>query len=525
MVKGGTTRAASQPGVAKLRFILGDQLSHDISALADVNPARDVVLMAEVAEETTYAPHHRQKIVFILSAMRHFADELRQRGVKVDYIKLDDENSPASFTAALERAVARWRPAEIVMTEPGEWRVREALTQWARSSHQELDMRDDDRFFASRERFRRWAGERRQLRMEFFYRELRRETGLLMEDGAPVGGAWNFDTDNRKPLPADFVAPIRKRFPPDAITRATMRLVAARFADRFGDIETFDWPVTRASALAALDDFITHALPFFGDYQDAMRAGAPFLNHALIAPALNIGLLTPREVCARAEAAWRDGHAPLNAVEGFIRQILGWREYVRGVYWRFMPDYGKSNALAARRPLPAFYWSGDTPMRCLAEVVAQTRKHAYAHHIQRLMVTGNFALLAGVEPAAVEEWYLAVYLDAFEWVELPNTHGMALFADGGVLASKPYAASGAYIDRMSDFCDGCAYDVKQKSGPRACPFNYLYWAFLIRNEKRLAGNPRMAFPYRTLARWDAARKKEITREAEAFLDRLAVTNS
>jgi len=520
MVKSASNRAAAGAEKTVLRFILGDQLSHDISALADINPARDIVLMAEVAEETTYAPHHRQKIVFILSAMRHFADELRQRGITVDYFRLDDENAPACFTVALERTVARRRPAQIVMTEPGEWRVRDALKQWARDSQISFDLRADDRFFASHERFRRWAGDRRQLRMEFFYRELRRETGLLMESGAPAGGTWNFDSDNRKPLPDDFVAPTRKRFPPDAITRATMRLVAARFADNFGDIETFDWPVTRAAALAALDDFITHALPFFGDYQDAMRAGAPFLNHALIAPALNIGLLTPREVCARAEEAWRSGHAPLNAVEGFIRQILGWREYVRGVYWRFMPDYGKSNALAAHRPLPAFYWTGDTSMRCLAEVVGQTRRHAYSHHIQRLMVTGNFALLAGIEPTAVEEWYLAVYLDAFEWVELPNTHGMALFADGGVLASKPYAASGAYIDRMSDFCKGCAYDVKRKSGARACPFNYLYWAFLIRNEKRLANNPRMAFPYRTLAGWDAARKQEIMREAEAFLDSL-----
>jgi deoxyribodipyrimidine photolyase-related protein len=271
----------------------------------------------------------------------------------------------------------------------------------------------------------------------------------------------------------------------------------------------------------ALEHFIAEALPRFGDHQDAMMAGEAFLFHSLISSALNIGLLTPREVCLRAEREYHAGDAPLNAVEGFIRQILGWREFVRGIYWRHMPDYAAVNALGADRPLPGFYWSGDTGMNCVAEAVGQTRRHAYSHHIQRLMVTGNFALLAGVRPQEIEDWYLAVYADAFEWVEMPNTLGMAVFADGGLLASKPYAASGAYIDRMSDFCAGCAYDVKQKTGPKACPFNALYWAFLIRNEKALSGNPRMAMPYRTLAGWPEKRKAALTRSAEAFLDTLA----
>jgi deoxyribodipyrimidine photolyase-related protein len=278
--------------------------------------------------------------------------------------------------------------------------------------------------------------------------------------------------------------------------------------------------VTRAEALEALDHFIADCLPHFGDYQDAMKQGEAFLYHAVISPYLNIGLITAREVCARAERAWKQGRAPLNAVEGFIRQILGWREYVRGLYWLKMPDYAATNALAAERPLPAFYWTGNTDMNCLRQVVTETQRHAYAHHIQRLMVTGNFALLAGLDPRAVEEWYLLVYADAFEWVELPNTHGMALFADGGIMASKPYAASGAYIDRMSDYCAGCAYDPAVKLGPGACPFNYLYWDFLMRNEKRLRGNPRMAMPYRTLAKMDDARKQEIAAAARSFLDTL-----
>jgi deoxyribodipyrimidine photolyase-related protein len=299
-----------------------------------------------------------------------------------------------------------------------------------------------------------------------------------------------------------------------------IELVEQRFSDHFGGIEDFGWPVSRQDALRALNDFIDVGLPRFGDYQDAMRAGAPFLFHSLLAPALNLGLLSPREVCEAAEGAWRSGSAALNAVEGFVRQILGWREYVRGVYWSLMPEYGERNALQATRRLPAFYWTGDTSMRCLREAVSDTARHAYSHHIQRLMVTGNFALLAGVSPREIERWYLAVYADAFEWVEMPNTLGMAVFADGGQMASKPYAASGAYIDRMSDFCSGCAYDVKQKTGPNACPFNYLYWAFLIRQKDRLSNNPRLAMPYRTLAGWTAERQAAILVEAAEFLDGL-----
>ncbi|MBL8669901.1 MAG: cryptochrome/photolyase family protein [Alphaproteobacteria bacterium] len=500
-----------------LRLVLGDQLSAGISALAGIDPERDVVLMLEVDEECRHVPHHQQKIVLFLSAMRHFAQDLRRQGIQVDYVGLDDRANTGSFTSEIERAIARHGAQRLILTEPGEWRVQAMADGWSHRFGLPVDLRTDDRFFASKARFRAWANGRRSWRMEHFYHEMRREHAILVEGDQPVGGLWNFDAENRKSLPASAIPPPRRRFLPDPTTREVMAMVAERFGGNFGVLGSFAWPVTREEAREALDDFVASALPWFGDYQDAMKEGAPFLYHSLLAPALNLGLLSPREACAAAEAAWRSGRAPINAVEGFIRQILGWREYVRGVYWTLMPAYADGNALEASHDLPAFYWTGETDMQCLRAAIDSTRKHAYAHHIQRLMITGNFALLAGIAPREIERWYLAVYADAIEWVEMPNTLGMAVFADGGRMASKPYAASGAYIDRMSDYCEGCAYDVALKTGPRACPFNYLYWAFLIRNEARLRSNPRMAMPYRTLSTWSPARKAACLAEADAFL--------
>jgi len=500
-----------------LRLVLGDQLTRGIASLADLDPETDVVLMVEVVEEATYVRHHKQKIAFLFSAMRHFAQELREEGIAVDYVTLDDPDNAGSFGGELRRAVARHAPDRVVVVEPGEWRVLEMMRDWREALGVALEIRDDNRFLATKAEFAAWAGDKTQLRMEFFYREMRRKTGLLMDGREPVGGQWNLDAQNRKALPRDVRVPARRRFEPDAITRAVLDLVAARFAGHFGDLEPFGWGVTRAEALDALRFFVEEALPSFGDYQDAMKTGEPFLFHAVLSPYLNAGLLTAEEVCRAAEREWRGGRAPLNAAEGFIRQIIGWREYVRGLYWHRMPAYAQTNALAAQRPLPDFYWTGETQMNCLAQCVGDTRRHAYAHHIQRLMVLGNFALIAGLKPAEVEEWYLVVFADAYEWVELPNVHGMILYADGGVMASKPYAASGAYIDRMSDYCRGCTYDPKVKEGERACPFNYLYWNFLIENEERLARNPRVAMPYRTLAKMTPARRDEIRADSARFL--------
>ncbi|MBX9751106.1 MAG: cryptochrome/photolyase family protein [Roseococcus sp.] len=504
-----------------LRIVLGDQCSASLSALEDLDPARDVVLMMEVRGECTYVPHHPQKIALILSAMRHFARALRARGVQVDYVALDDPANTHSFSGEVARAVARHKPARIIATEPGEWRVRQDMEGWEAVLGLPVEIRDDTRFLADLGVFRRWAQGKKQLRMEFFYREMRRATGILMQGDKPEGGEWNYDAENRKPLPKGLVPPAPPRFAPDDITREVMALVAREFPAHFGTLDGFNWPVTAAEAKRALAAFITDRLPRFGDYQDALAEGEATLFHSLISTSLNIGLLLPGEVCAAAEAAYRAGGVPLNAAEGFIRQILGWREYVRGLYWFKMPGYGATNSLGAERKLPGFYWRGDSGMRCMDAAIGQTRDLAYAHHIQRLMVTGNFALLAGIDPLQVQEWYLAVYADAYEWVELPNTHGMALHADGGIMASKPYAASGAYINRMGNHCGRCRYDVKRAEGEGACPFNFLYWDFIARHAGDFAKNPRMAMPLTTLRKMAPGKLASLRAEAAKFLEQLS----
>ena len=503
---------------AALRLVLGDQLTPGVSALEGLDPKRDRVLMMEVMAECTYVPHHPQKIILILSAMRHFARALEARGVAVDYIRLDDPANTQSFAGEVARAVARHRPERIIATHPGEWRVLQDMEAWEKALGLPVEIRPDHRFICDLPRFRAWAKGRKQYRMEFFYREMRRATGLLMEGDEPAGGAWNYDAENRAALPAGVTPPAAPRFPPDEITRDVMALVRARFGTHFGAAEGFAWPVTARDAQAALKAFIRDRLPRFGDYQDAMAADKPFLFHSLISTSLNIGLLDPRAICIAAEQAWRDGNAPLNAVEGFIRQIIGWREYVRGLYWLLMPGYAEGNALSAKRPLPAFYWGTETSMRCMSQAVGQTRDHAYAHHIQRLMITGNFALIAGLDPHEVNRWYLAVYADAFDWVELPNTQGMALYADGGVMASKPYAASAAYINRMGDYCRGCAHDAKDAVGPRACPFNFLYWDFIARHAEEFARNPRMAMPVMGLRKLKPEKLAAMRAKAREFLE-------
>jgi len=511
--------------MAALRLVLGDQLSHNLSSLADMDKQQDVVLMAEVRSEATYVRHHKRKIAFIFSAMRHFAEALRADGVDVRYVKLDDDDNAGSLKAevagALEEEPDRFD--KVVVTKPGEWRLLDDMECWEGTFATPVELRDDDRFIASVEEFADWAEGRKQLRMEYFYRDMRRKTDLLMDGDAPAGGEWNYDQANRKSLPKSASPPERIAFEADDITRDVLSLVEARFDNHFGSLENFDYAVTHEDAEKALDHFIDDILPCFGDYQDAMAKGEAFLWHSLLSAYLNCGLLDPLVVCRRAEAAWQEERAPLNAVEGFIRQIIGWREYVRGLYWYKMPGYAKTNFLEANRSLPDFYWTGETDMACVSEAVEHTRKHAYSHHIQRLMVTGNFALLAGIHPDEINEWYLIVYHDAYEWVELPNTHGMAIFADGGIMASKPYAASANYINKMSNYCSGCAYDHKAKTGEKACPFNYLYWDFLARNEDKLRGNPRMGLTYKNLDKKDPDELRAMSEQAERFLDEIGAS--
>lgn len=506
--------------VQNLIPVLADQLSHNNAALRRGDPSRDIVLMMEVQAEVDEVPHHRKKVAFLFSAMRHFAAELRAAGWAVDYVILDDASNSGSFEGEIGRAVERHQPSALMITEPGEWRVRTLVQALAQDRDVNLIMLEDDRFLCSHAVFEQWASGRKQLRMEYFYRDMRRTTGLLMDGEAPEGGRWNFDSDNRKPAADDMFLPQHWQIEPDDITQSVITMLETHLPDRYGDLQPFFFAVTRAQALEALDHFVDHALADFGTYQDAMLTGQPFLYHSLLSMYLNCGLLSPLELCKRVEKAYRSGKVPINSAEGYIRQIIGWREYVRGIYWLKMPEYLAQNFFGANRPLPSFYWTAETDMACMRAALVQTKEHAYAHHIQRLMITGNFALLAGVAPKAVHEWYLAVYIDAFEWVELPNTLGMSQFADGGLLGSKPYVSGGNYINKMSDYCKGCRYSVTKKTGEGACPFNSLYWHFLDRNADKLVNNPRLGPVYRTWGRMADDKRADYLSTAEAFLSAL-----
>ncbi|WP_375290550.1 cryptochrome/photolyase family protein [Qipengyuania sp.] len=500
--------------------ILGDQLTRTLASPRGQTKDNSVILMMEVWDEATYVRHHKQKIALIFSAMRHFAAELRDAGWRVDYVELDDPENAGSFTGEVARAVERHDPEKIRVVEAGEWRVQAAMDEWPDKFPCEVEILPDDRFSASKADFADWAEGRKQLRMEYFYRDLRERADLLMDGGKPVDGQWNLDADNRKPPKEGMSAPPRPLFEPDEITRDVIELVEDRFGDHFGSLDKFNWPVTRDEAEMAADAFFAERLEKFGPYQDAMVAGQDQLYHSMLSTSINLGLLDPLDLCQRAEQSYRDGKAPLNSVEGFVRQIIGWREYVRGFYWHHMPGLAEANELGAERPLPEFYWTGETDMACLADCIRSTRENAHAHHIQRLMVLGNFCLLAGIDPRQVAEWYLVVYADAYEWVELPNVAAMILYADGGKLASKPYAASGNYINKMSDYCSGCTYSPSKKSGEGACPFNPLYWHIMDRHRGKLESNPRIGRIYATWDRMDADKRQAYLDSAEEVLDAL-----
>ena len=498
-----------------LVVVLGDQLNLDASALADFDPAQDAIWMAEVMEESTHVTSSKQRSTLFLSAMRHFAETLKSQKWPLHYTRLDDAHNAGTLADELDKAIQTLHPQQLVMTAPGEWRVLQSLRGMAKKHHLPLEVRDDTHFFSTVREFAEHAKGRKQLRQEFFYRELRQKTGILMDGKKPIGDQWNFDEDNRGSFgkAGPGILPPPTRFEPDAITLDVMQLVNDKMAKHPGNLHSFGWPVTRTQALAALDSFIQHRLPSFGLYQDAMWEGEVWLYHSHIASALNLKLLNPREVVSAAEKAYQDGHVPLPAAEGFIRQILGWREYVRGIYWTQMPEYLERNQMQAHAPLPAFYWTGNTDMACLRDAITQTLNHGYAHHIQRLMVTGLYALLLGVDPKEVHAWYLGVYVDAIEWVELPNTLGMSQFADGGVMASKPYVASGKYIDRMSNHCKGCRFNPALATGDTACPFTTLYWDYLNRHVDVLAKNPRMLMQLKNLNRLSPEAREEIASQA------------
>ncbi len=505
-----------------LLLVLGDQLDREASGFDGFDPKQDVVWMAEVAEESVHVWSSKQRITLFLSAMRHFRKKLTEERIPLHYTTLEDANNTGSLASELDRAIAHLKPEKLVMTAPGDWRVLQSLKQIAVKHGLDLEIREDHHFFSTVREFADHAKGRKQLRLEYWVRELRVRHNVLMDGKSPLGGQWNFDQDNRESFgkegPQDIPPP--KRFTPDSITKEVIELVNRRFKTHPGQVsataEGFGWPVTREQALEVFKDFLDNRLATFGQYQDAMWTGQPWLYHAHIASSLNLKLLSAREVVFATEQvfrAQRTERIPLAAVEGFIRQILGWREYVRGIYWLQMPDYVERNALGASEPLPEFFWTADIDMICLREALSQTLEHGYAHHIQRLMVTGLYCLLFGVTPREVHEWYLSVYVDAVEWVEVPNTIGMSQAADGGLMASKPYAASGQYIRRMSNYCQNCRFDPSKSVGENACPMTTLYWDFLDRHEASLAKNPRMVMQVRNLRRLTPEQRQKIQEAA------------
>jgi deoxyribodipyrimidine photolyase-related protein len=523
-----------------LVLILGDQLDTDSAALDDIDAAQDVVLMVEAFDESRHVWSHKIRTTLFLSSMRHHAASLRTRGLRVDYRALDTHGD-ATLADGLLAAIQTHSPQAIIGVEPGDLRVRaqldnaidsvaaQAVNTGATSvkgtkkasatAPLHITWREDRHFLCTLPQFRKWAGTSKSLRMEFFYRQMRQQYKVLMDGKEPAGGQWNFDADNRKSFgkagPQDVPKPLL--FKPDKITQEVIKLVNTHFVDHPGHLDRFNWPTTRVDALRALKDFIDHRLPQFGPHEDAMWTNLEFGWHSLLSSSLNLKLISPLEVVQAAEQAYREKDLDLASVEGFIRQILGWREFMRGVYYLDMPGLRTANHYDHQNPLPKWYWTADTKMNCMKNCVQQTLDNGYSHHIQRLMITGMFGVTAQIKPQAMCDWYLAVYVDAVEWVELPNVAGMALFANGGRFTSKPYIASGAYVKRMSNYCKGCAYEPETRVGDTACPMTTLYWNFLDTHEASFASNPRTALMVKNLQRMSADERLQVRKTAARML--------
>jgi len=496
-----------------LKLILGDQLNCQHSWFRHTRPDVVFVLM-EVRQETDYVLHHAQKIIAIFAAMRDLARQLRAAGHRVHYLHIDDGDNRQSLPANLDYLIAHYSASALHWQAPDEYRLDQQLSAYAAQLAIPAQMDDTEHFYTSRTDAARHFDGRARWLMESFYRQMRSRHDVLMTAGGqPLGEQWNFDHDNRESWPGLPWEPSDQR--PHHNHSTLWQSIQDAGVASFGQAQAddFRWPLNRSEALAQLDEFIRMALPHFGRFQDAMSSKAWRLFHSLLSFAMNSKMLDPRTVVAQVEAAYHAGRVPLASAEGYIRQILGWREYVRGVYWHRMPGYEQLNAFGHQAPLPHWFWSGDTRMRCLAAAVGHSLEHAHSHHINRLMVIGNFGLLAGLSPQSLHTWYLGVYIDAFEWVELPNTLGMSQFADGGLLATKPYVASAAYIDRMSDYCKGCHYQKKQRIGERACPYNALYWDFFQRNAATLSKNQRLGMVFQQLRKMDRNALAELQEQA------------
>lgn len=507
--------------MTKLCLILGDQLSLSLDALQALDKHSDHIMLAELYTETHYVKHNKLKIALLFSAMRHFAKQLRDEGFHVDYYDFTaTKDHHQSFTDVLRAQLSQHSYQQVICTEPGEYRVLNEMKRWQQELAVDVIIKSDNRFYFTLAQMHDWFSERKEPRMEHFYQFARKQTGLLMETGKPIGGRFNFDKENRNAWQSDTPLPPMLKHEQDDITEQVLTLVEQEFTDFPGKLVHFNFAVNREQALAALRHFIKHKLADFGRFQDALADNNNTLFHSLLASYINIGLLLPQEVCEAAIEAYQTQNAPLNAVEGFVRQILGWREYVRGLYWYEGESYKKHNALNAQTPLPNWFWDGKTNMRCMQKAIGHSLDDAYAHHIQRLMIIGNFSLIAGLNVTEVCDWYLAVYIDAFEWVELPNTLGMALYADNGKLASKPYAASANYINKMGNHCSSCRYNPKLVTGVKACPFNALYWDFIQRHQERFAKNPRMALMVKQWQKKSSADQHAITQWAATLIEKL-----
>jgi deoxyribodipyrimidine photolyase-related protein len=499
-------------------LILGDQLvpEHPAIAWAAAHfPGAPVqIIFIESMTKTQHLPYHRHKLTLLFSAMRHFAEGLRQQGYDVHAYR-----RAGRFTEVLRAHITQHGTTHLLMMAGAEYHARQRQTQLHEQIGIPVTLLPNSMFLVSQTNLTGVDSGKRVI-MEDFYRSMRRHFNVLMVDTKPVGDKWNFDHDNRKRLPKQVEPPEMRVFPPDDITQTVMQEIEAA-GHGVGSTAGFSLAVTHEDAARALDDFIAHRLPLFGDYEDAMSSRHAVLFHSQLSPYLNIGLLDPLTLIRRAEAAYLDGHAPLNAVEGFIRQILGWREYIYWQYWRQMPGLRTANDWEAQRPMPRMFWDGETDMNCVRHVVSRLLENGYSHHIERLMVVCNFCLLAGIDPAQVADWFLTFYIDAYDWVVLPNVIGMGLNADGGKTATKPYIASANYINSMSDYCVGCRFDHKARSGDNACPYNVLYWNFLIEHEARLRANPRSGKNVLGLRHVSEAEKARIREQARALLDEMA----
>lgn len=504
----------------KLRLILGDQLNHQHSWYQKKDDQTCYVLM-EMKQELNYTTHHIQKVIAFFLAMRAFAEHLEKEGHQVIYLKLDDARNRQSLTDNLSWLIKAEGISKFEYQFPDEYRLDKQLKGYFEAISIDFEVFDTEHFLTTRNELSEFFKGKKQFLMESFYRNMRKKHHVLMDSGNPVGDKWNYDHENRTKMPEDTYVPQPKAFSRDV--SEIVDLLKKEKVETIGNIQPNDflWPVTRQEALELLDFFLKECLPYFGAYQDSMTTKGWSLFHSRISFAMNVKLISPEEVIRKTEDIWRQNREiPLSAVEGFIRQILGWREYMRGIYWKFMPDYAKENFFQNDRKLPGWFWTGKTKMKCLSHAIGQSLDFAYAHHIQRLMVTGNFALLAGIDPDEVDQWYLGIYIDAIEWVEITNTRGMSQFADGGIVATKPYVSSANYMHKMSHYCSGCSYDHKKKLGEKACPFNSFYWDFLERNRKLLEKNPRMGMIYRVWDKNSAEQKNQIIEQAASYLERI-----